>query len=75
MWLRREHLPRLRRKETVENPRALTVQGAASYLSCSVKFIRSLIWKRELRYVKVGRRFVIATAELDKWLDSNQRMA
>jgi excisionase family DNA binding protein len=58
-----------------ELPRALTVQGAARYLSTSVKFIRSLIWSRQIKYVKAGRRFVIDTHELDRWLAENQRHA
>jgi excisionase family DNA binding protein len=75
LWARRLS-PRLapKEKETV-TPKALTVKGAADYLSCSVKHIRRLIWKRELRYVKAGRRFVIATEELDRWLRESQRHA
>jgi excisionase family DNA binding protein len=60
---------------TTENPRALTVQGAAAYLSTSVKFIRHLIWKRELKYVKAGKRFIIDKHELDRWLNQNQQTA
>jgi excisionase family DNA binding protein len=55
--------------------RALTIPAAAAYLSVSVKFIRQLIWGRQIRYVKAGRRFVIATSELDRWLSENQRHA
>jgi excisionase family DNA binding protein len=73
MWARLLHA---QKQAPPPEPRvALTVPQAARYLSCSIKFIRRLIARRELRYVKVGRRFVIATAELDKWLDANQRTA
>jgi excisionase family DNA binding protein len=74
IWVHRHH-ERPARRETVETPRALTVHGAAVYLSTSVKFVRSLIWKRELKYVKAGRRFIIDRHELDRWLSENQRMA
>jgi excisionase family DNA binding protein len=57
------------------NPRAFTVQGAAAYLSTSVKFIRQLIWKRELKYVKAGKRFIIDRNELDRWLNQSQKVA
>jgi excisionase family DNA binding protein len=57
------------------SPRMLTIPQAAAYVGASVKFIRSLIWKRELRYIKAGKRFVIDRAELDRWLDANQRVA
>jgi excisionase family DNA binding protein len=56
-------------------PRALTIPAAARYLSCSVKFVRTLIWSRQIKYVKVGRRFVITREELDRWVTENQRHA
>ena len=71
IWLRAMQ----RRDHTPVIPRALTIPQAAKYLSTSVKFIRSLIWRRELKYVRAGKRFVIATAELDRWLSENQRHA
>lgn len=57
------------------SPRMLTIPQAAAYIGGSVKFVRSLIWSRQLRYVKAGKRFVIDRAELDRWLDANQRVA
>jgi excisionase family DNA binding protein len=74
MWARLLHESR-KPQAPAETPRALTIPHAARYLSCSVKFVRSLIWKRELKYVKVGRRFIIDRHELDRWLNENQRMA
>jgi excisionase family DNA binding protein len=71
-WARRLDPPR---KEPAETPRALTIPGAARYLSCSIKFVRSLIWKHELKYVQAGRRFIIDRRELDRWLSENQRHA
>lgn len=56
-------------------PRALTIPAAARYISSSVKFVRTLIWSRQIKYVKVGRRFVIAREELDRWVTENQRHA
>jgi len=70
-WMRQLDAPR---RETTLS-RALTIPAAAAYLSTSVKFIRQLIWKRELRYVRAGRRFIIDRAELDRWLSENQRHA
>jgi excisionase family DNA binding protein len=55
--------------------RALTVPASAAYLSVSVKFIRQLIWSRQIKYVRAGRRFVIDRHELDRWLAENQRHA
>jgi excisionase family DNA binding protein len=58
-----------------QQPRALTIPAAARYISSSVKFIRQLIWSRQIKYVKVGRRFVITREELDRWVTENQRHA
>jgi excisionase family DNA binding protein len=57
------------------SPRTLTVQAAAYYLSSTVKFVRSLIWTRQLPYLKVGKRFVIDQADLDRWIDQNKQTA
>jgi len=51
------------------------VQAAAYYLSSTVKFVRSLIWTRQLPYLKVGKRFVIDQADLDRWIDQNKQTA
>ena len=40
-----------------------------------MKFVRTLIWSRQIKYVKAGRRFVIDRHELDRWLAENQRTA
>ncbi len=56
-------------------PKALTIPAAARYISSSVKFVRTLIWSRQIKYVKAGRRFVITREELDRWLTENQQHA
>jgi excisionase family DNA binding protein len=62
-------------RNTAVQPRTLTIPAAARYLSCSVKFVRTLIWSRQIKYIKVGRRFVITREELDRWATENQRHA
>ena len=57
------------------SPRMLTIPQAACYIGASVKFVRSLIWSRQIKYIKAGKRFIVDRAELDKWLDANQRVA
>ena len=56
-------------------PRLLTVQEAATYLSTTVPFIRTLIYRRELPYVKAGKRFVIDIVDLDKWIENTKQLA
>jgi len=50
-------------------PRLLTIKAAAAYLSVAVWAIRELIWSKELCAIRIGRRFVIDRASLDKYID------
>ena len=54
------------------NSRWLTIPQAAVYASVSIKFIRTLIWSRDLKYTKAGKRFIIDRQELDRWLEANK---
>jgi excisionase family DNA binding protein len=56
-------------------PRTLTISEAARNLSASVKFVRTLIWRREIPYLKAGKRFVIDRADLDAWIDRSKPTA
>jgi excisionase family DNA binding protein len=56
-------------------PRLLTIQEAATYLATTVPFIRTLIYRRELPYVKAGKRFVIDMVDLDKWVEKTKQLA
>jgi excisionase family DNA binding protein len=52
--------------------RGLRIQDAPHYLSATPCFIRSLIARGGLPFVKVGKRFVIDRLDLDRWLDSQK---
>jgi excisionase family DNA binding protein len=56
-------------------PRLLTIKDAASYLSCAVWAIRELIWKREIPFVKIGRRYLIDRTDLDQFIDQRKNVA
>jgi excisionase family DNA binding protein len=49
--------------------RGVTVQEAAAYLSTTVSAIRRLIFKSELPFTKLGKRFIIDRQDLDKWIE------
>ena len=55
--------------EPIERPRLLTVKDAAAYLSCTIWCVRSLIWSRKIPYLKLGKRFLIDRADLDKFIE------
>jgi excisionase family DNA binding protein len=54
-------------------PRLVTIKQAAVYCSCSVWAIRDVIWSRELRACKIGRRYVIDRGDLDRFIDARLR--
>jgi excisionase family DNA binding protein len=55
--------------ETSVLPRMLTIPESAEYLRSSVKFVRSLIWSRNLLYIRARKRYVIDKEDLDSWID------
>jgi excisionase family DNA binding protein len=56
-------------------PRLLSVKDAAVYLSTTVPFIRTLIYRQELPFLKAGKKYVIDLVDLDKWVDSHKHTA
>jgi excisionase family DNA binding protein len=54
-------------------PRLLTIKAAAAYLSVAVWAIRELVWSKELRAIRIGRRFVISRDDLDAFI--NRKLA
>ena len=56
-------------------PRLISVKDAAVYLSTTVPFIRTLIYRRELPFLKAGKKYVIDLIDLDKWVDRHKHTA
>jgi excisionase family DNA binding protein len=56
-------------------PRLLRVKEAATYLSCTVWFIRSLAWNRAVPHVVFGKRILFDRADLDRYLESQKKVA
>ncbi len=59
---------------TVE-PRLLTVPAAAAYLSCAVWAVRVLLWKKEIPFIRLGKRFLIDRADLDDFVERRKESA
>jgi excisionase family DNA binding protein len=53
------------------SPRYLDVAGAATYLGVKERQIRSLVYRREIPFTKVGRLVRFDIQELDAWLKVN----
>ena len=51
----------------------LSIPQASAYAACAIWAIREAIWSKELRAIKLGRRFVISRDDLDAFL--NRKLA
>ena len=60
-------------KEAVFSQRLLTVKEAGSYLALGSWRIRSLIYRGELAYVRLGRRILIDLKDLDALIESKKQ--
>ena len=53
-------------------PRLFSQQEAAAYLGISYWTIRDLVFRKELSFVKIGRRILIDRQDLDAYLDRSK---
>jgi len=54
---------------TVNGQRLLTLKQAAVYIGSHLWAVRQMLRNREIRYIKIGRSFVIDIADLDRWIE------
>jgi excisionase family DNA binding protein len=52
--------------------RLLSQQDAAAYLGISYWTVRDLVFRRELPFVKIGRRILVDRVDLDAYLDRSK---
>ena len=57
---------------SVSEPRLLSQQEAARYLGISYWTIRDLVFRREIPFVKIGRRVLVDRLDLDAYLDRSK---
>ena len=55
-----------------EQRRLVSVKEAARTLSCSELLIRQLVWRGEVRHVRIGRLVRIPIGELDRLMDPSK---
>jgi hypothetical protein len=56
-------------------PRGFNRKRAAEYLGIAGWALRVLIWKGELKPIRVGRRDVFDRLDLDAWFDKKKKAA
>jgi excisionase family DNA binding protein len=57
---------------SVSERRLLSQRDAATYLGISYWTIRDLVFRRELPFVKIGRRILVDRVDLDAYLDRSK---
>lgn len=50
----------------------LTIKEASEYLRISEKGIYNMVWRREIPFVKIGRRIRFDIQDLDDWISRNK---
>jgi excisionase family DNA binding protein len=55
--------------------RLLNIPDTAKYMGCTVWFVRTLIWSRQVPFVKFGKRFLFDRHDLDRFIDSQKGTA
>jgi excisionase family DNA binding protein len=50
-------------------PRLLTIAAAASYLSATIWFVRTLAWSKAVPHLRLGKRILFDRADLDRYID------
>jgi|HubBroStandDraft_2_1064218.scaffolds.fasta_scaffold1197566_1 excisionase family DNA binding protein len=53
-------------------PRGLNLKRAAEYLGCKLWAVRELVWKGELKAVRIGKCDIIDVRDLDAWLEKQK---
>src|SRR5260370_19664241 len=54
--------------------RLLPLPEAARYLGCTLWSVRELIWKGQLPYTRIGRRFQVDVRDLDEFVERRIRI-
>lgn len=67
--------PELNSVQSNSFARGLRVREAASYIGCTVSFLRSQIAEREIPALLLGKRHVLLREDLDEYLDTQRRRA
>lgn len=53
-------------------PRTLSIKQAAAYLSCTVWFLRTLIWNRRIPFIRMGHSYVFDVDDLNRFIENNK---
>ncbi len=67
-----KHSPQLTASTNPVAPRLLRIAEAATYIGATTWYVRTLIWGREIPFLKLGKRFLLDRSDLDHFVDSQK---
>jgi excisionase family DNA binding protein len=72
---RKDHAKQAAKPELPDriSPRLLNITDAAKYMSCSVWFVRTIIWGGRIPFVKFGKGYQLDRSDIDKFIDSEKQ--
>ena len=50
----------------------LSIEEVAKLLSVKVSWIRSLVFKKQIPYLKIGKHIRFSTTEIEKWVEERR---
>jgi excisionase family DNA binding protein len=53
----------------------LSIPEAAAVLGCTVWSFRELLWAKKIKFVQIGRRFLVCPRDLQDYIDRNKDFA
>ena len=59
-------------KQLVVEPRLLSQQEAAHYLGISYWTVRDLVFRRDIPFIKIGRRVLVDRLDLNAYLERSK---
>jgi excisionase family DNA binding protein len=53
----------------------LSIPEAAAVLGCTVWSFRELLWAKKIKFVQIGRRFLVCPKDLQDYIDATKHFA
>lgn len=58
--------------DTSLQPRLIGIKAAATYLSCTIWAVRTLVWNRQVASLKIGNKILFDRKDLDAYIDTQK---
>jgi excisionase family DNA binding protein len=58
--------------QVMHHRRLFPLKDAAVYIGCSPWAVRDKLWAGELPYIKIGGKYFLDVADIDKWIEKSK---